>query len=526
MKIKWILLAFLGITLFTLSSCNKEEEYHADKPQPVRFTSSVAGEEVSSTRAIGSSWSVNDAIGIYMKKTGSELNAVNILNDASNIQYITPAGNQNFSPANGTPGIFFPNSENVDFIAYYPYQTQIDDYIYKVDISNQESLEKIDLLYSSNAVNQGKTSDRINMSFSHQLAKLQFNVTTNNMVSTLNGLIVTISGADTKADFNLTTGQLAVNSDSKQTFTAHTTVTGSTAKSEAIILPTDGGTPIKVTFTLPGGSTFEHTFAEDKKFEKGQNYKYDIVLKNSGGDIEENWGYFETPLKTSIENTVFVLHHLPSRKGRNYSMLYDTKYRMAYWVAYPLHSYYMGSQSRTDAWQYDPSLLTSVQPYLKNSFSAANTDRGHQIPSADRNYNRAENETTFYYSNMTAQHSRMNQTVWANLEGQVRSWTNLCDTMYVVTGAVITTKTDKQIDYVVDNNSQQVARPKYYYKALVQKRGTNYYALGFKIDNSYPSSSNYNDYRVTVKQLEEDTGFTFFMGLGDDVKATIDTTKW
>lgn len=526
MKIKRILLTSLGFTLFILSSCNKEEEYQIDEPQPVKFVSSVAGEEVNSTRAIGNSWSVNDAIGIYMKKTGSELNAGNILNNASNIQYITPTGNQNFNPPNGTPGIYFPGNENVDFIAYYPYQTHIDNYIYKVDISNQESLEKIDLLYSNNAVNQGKTSDQVSMSFSHQLAKLQFDVTTNNMVSILNGLTVTVSGVNTKADFNLATGQLTVNADSKQTFIAHTTVSGSTARSEAIILPTDGGIAMKVTFTLPGGSKFEHTFAADKKFEKGQNYTYQIVLNGSGGEIKENYGYFETPIKTSIENTVFVLHQLPSRKGRNYSMLYDTKNRMAYWVAYPLHAYYMGSQSRTDAWQYDPKINNSFQPLLSSGWGINNTDRGHQIPSADRNYNYAENATTFYYSNMTAQHSRLNQNAWANLESKIRNWTSNCDTMYVVTGAMITTKTDKQIEYVKDNAGDNIARPKYYYKALAQKIGDKYYTLAFKMDNKQPDNNDYNIYRLTVAALEEETGFTFFKGLGDDVKGTINTTIW
>lgn len=126
---------------------------------------------------------------------------------------------------------------------------------------------------------------------------------------------------------------------------------------------------------------------------------------------------------------------------------------------------------------------------------------------------------------MTAQHSRLNQTIWANLEAQIRTWTQRCDTMYVVTGAMITTHTNKQIEYVTDNNGAHVARPKYYFKALAQKRGSEYYTIAYKMNNELPSSG-YDSYRLTVKELEEETGFTFFPAVSKQAKETIETSKW
>src|SRR5690606_22345245 len=142
-------------------------------------------------------------------------------------------------------------------------------------------------------------------------------------------------------------------------------------------------------------------------------------------------------------------------------------------------------------------------------------DRGHQIPSADRTKNYAENSTTFYYTNMTAQTSSLNQGVWARLENQIRSWTRNSgvDTMYVVTGAGIRDG-NAPIEYVKDNGNKDVAKPKYYYKALAVKRGKEYYTIGFFMENKVtPASAHFNSYRMTVAELEKRTGHRFFPGL-------------
>lgn len=97
---------------------------------------------------------------------------------------------------------------------------------------------------------------------------------------------------------------------------------------------------------------------------------------------------------------------------RNYSMLYDTQYKVAYWVAYPLSNDYLGSQDRTDKWAYDPAFLSNLQANLESGYpnnASLQIDRGHQLPSGDRTYNRAENESTFYYTNMTPQNRSLNQ---------------------------------------------------------------------------------------------------------------------
>lgn len=127
---------------------------------------------------------------------------------------------------------------------------------------------------------------------------------------------------------------------------------------------------------------------------------------------------------------------------------------------------------------------------------------------------------------MTAQNSSLNQGMWASLEEKVRTWTAQCDTLYVVTGAMITTKTDMTIEYVKDNSQKNIAKPKYFYKALAKRFGNTYYTLAFKMNNVKPSDTNYNNYRLSVSDLEKETGFKFFPGINEANKNQIVESQW
>ena len=237
--------------------------------------------------------------------------------------------------------------------------------------------------------------------------------------------------------------------------------------------------------------------------------------------------YMELPELSHIENTIFITHYLPEQDKsgiRNYSILYDTIQKISYWVAYPLHEIYLGNSDRSEAWNYDPLVARHLQPKAQRGITGF--DRGHQLPSADRTYSIAGNATTFYFTNMTAQNASLNQGVWATLENRIRTWVARCDTLYVVTGAMITTANDNEIQYAIDNDGRNMAIPKYYYKAVAQKRGDNYYTIAYKFENTAPVNRNIDAYQMTVKELEEKTGFVFFPTLPKDAKDSVVEEYW
>lgn len=515
------------ITFFSIffASCEKKEDVPAghDNP-PIQFAAEITG---SATRMTNASWEAGDRIGIFMKAAGEALSASSIIDGMSNREYVTQAGNI-FVPVSESQAIRFPqNGAGVDFIAYYPYTGNLSGFMYDVDVSDQSNPAKIDLLYSENMAGANPDNPHNTLRFSRRLTKIILNIYTSDNVSSLSGLEVTLTGAPTLARLNLADGELETGSGSVADILLHTTVTSNTAQAEAILIPDEGGAGRMVTFRLEGMGTFEWEIPQADKLERGKKYTYTITLNAEGIDVGTH-GWVETPLMSSTlpDNMVYISHAMPGDESvRNYAMLYDKENKLAHWVAYPMHVYYLGNSGRTDAWAYDPKINTNFQPLLSSGFGINGIDRGHQIPSGDRTRDKPTNRTTFYYSNMTAQNGTLNQGQWQLLENKIRDWTRLCDTLYVVTGAAITSATDNTVEYVQDNSNRNVAKPKYYYKALAQLVDGNYYTIAFKMDNAAPSGG-YNSYRLTVKELEEATGFTFFPSIPINNKNEIIPARW
>ena len=234
-------------------------------------------------------------------------------------------------------------------------------------------------------------------------------------------------------------------------------------------------------------------------------------------------GWMELPAVEDEEGRAFIYHTagVDGQQKRNYSMLYDAAGRIALWVAYPLCGDYIGS-GRTDAWGYDPKIPDEYEPLLNHGWPERGFDRGHQIPSGSRNANTAMNRQTFYYTNMTAQVSRFNQGLWANLENRVRGFVSVCDTLYVVTGPIFDSGEPER--WTEDNAGNPVAVPDGYFKAVLSYSVSSsaYYSVAFVYDNEEYSRSNPTASDMcSVSEVEAITGFTFFNNLPQSVARSV-----
>jgi len=221
-------------------------------------------------------------------------------------------------------------------------------------------------------------------------------------------------------------------------------------------------------------------------------------------------------LPAQLSGYTFYSHSFKyqSKIYRNYSFVYDDASRLALWVAYPLCSFYSAKKtSRTDEWGFDPDVPSTVQPDLSRSYSGY-YDRGHQLPSADRLVCYEANAQTFYYTNMTPQMSSFNQGVWGNLEGNVRSWAEKSDTLYVVTGCVMSGSTASTTDAV----GNKCPIPAAYFKAVLRysKSSTigwgGYIAAGLYFKHT-ATSSIAKDNIKSITELEKLLGYKLFVNL-------------
>ena len=209
-------------------------------------------------------------------------------------------------------------------------------------------------------------------------------------------------------------------------------------------------------------------------------------------------------------------------KHTGYTLSYNEEYEQPSWVAYELtRDEVLGDQARKDDFRADPAVKTgSATPadYKKSGY-----DRGHLAPAADFKWSPEAMNDTFFMSNMSPQTGDFNRGIWADLEAMVRVNAFLSDSLYVVTGPVLTDGPYKTI------GENEVAVPNYYYKVLLDYTEPEVKAIGFILPNE-KGKKKMPSYAVSIDKVEEVTGIDFFPLLPDDVEdvleAEFDTNLW
>ena len=245
-------------------------------------------------------------------------------------------------------------------------------------------------------------------------------------------------------------------------------------------------------------------------------------------------GIVELPALRNGVNDVFVTHYttFKGQKVTSFSMEYDKSKKHSRWIAFRFDNQSKQQNvSRSDEpFDADPAIGSQYQR-VQADFGKQGYDRGHLCASADRLYSREVNEQTFYYTNMSPQRNKFNTGIWLTLEGQVQSWGRSCtssDTLYVVKGGTID-KEDQIRGYISNDLSKPI--PKYYYMALLFKKGDSFKAIAFWMEHTdTPKSTKLVDYALSIDELEEKTGIDFFPSLNDNLEnaleATYSTKAW
>ena len=130
--------------------------------------------------------------------------------------------------------------------------------------------------------------------------------------------------------------------------------------------------------------------------------------------------------------------------------------------------------SRSDNFRADPEVRTgsaSDADYRRSGY-----DRGHLAPAADMGWSSQTMSESFYYSNMSPQVPEFNRGIWKRLEEQVRNWAVELDTIYVVTGPVLSGNMS-----AIGLN--KVTVPNYYYKAVLYLHDNDSRMIGFIMPN-------------------------------------------
>jgi len=198
-----------------------------------------------------------------------------------------------------------------------------------------------------------------------------------------------------------------------------------------------------------------------------------------------------------------------------YSFLYNETCEQPQWVAYELTSEETKMVStRTDKFMVDPAVKTGTAN--GKDYSGSGYDKGHMAPAADMGWSSTAMAESFYYSNMSPQVPGFNRGIWKRLEELVRTWAVENESVYVVTGPVLT----EGLPTIGEN---KVSVPRYYYKVILDYTEPELKGIGFILPNS-SSTRPLQDYAVTIDSVERFTGIDFFPELPDPQQRLIEGT--
>lgn len=265
-------LLFIAIILLFAASCKKNVDASLDQ-HGIAFTSSIEG---ITTRASGTTWDADDAIGVFAKNSsGATVDA--------NKKYTT-TGNGNFT-ATGADAINYPaDGSSLSFSAYYPYNAAATNTL-DVNVAMQASPAAIDLMYASNTTGYNKNSSTTpNLNFTHQLSKVELIIKPGTGVASLAGVTADFQDFNTQASFNLGTGILSAGS-TPATIAAHMQTSGADPLATALMLPVADAGGKTVLFKLPSGDSYVLTLPAGTKFESGKKYTYTVSLQGPANTV-------------------------------------------------------------------------------------------------------------------------------------------------------------------------------------------------------------------------------------------------
>ena len=249
-----------AVTLLALSlaACNNEEiTPNPDTRVALQVTNGIQ------TRAYNTTWEAGDDIGIFGFTQGDASTEA-----YSNVRYVTTGGDGAFTPDGTT--IYLPtDGSSLDFVAYYPHATDLENGIYTVDVEDQSDQSTIDLMAAGT-----QTADQPGDGMA---------------LSELTGMKVQLTNQQLKATFDVTQpdGEVVVGTNTPATLTLNTDADGTS--SEGIVLPSANFDGMTIHLELSDeGSFFNWDLNNSQnadKFEAGKKYVYDITVNKTRLDV-------------------------------------------------------------------------------------------------------------------------------------------------------------------------------------------------------------------------------------------------
>jgi endonuclease G len=191
------------------------------------------------------------------------------------------------------------------------------------------------------------------------------------------------------------------------------------------------------------------------------------------------------------------------------------------WVSWHLDSTWLGSAPRQNDFRADTSLPAGWYQVQNTDYTGSGFDRGHHTPSADRTNSVESNSATFLMTNMMPQAPDNNQGPWEQLESYSRTLVSGGNELYIIAGGFGTGGSGSNGGTTNTVANGHVTVPNVTWKVIivlpaasgndVARVNNSTRVIAIIMPNTQGIRNNtWQQYRVSVDQVEALTGFDFF----------------
>lgn len=233
------------------------------------------------------------------------------------------------------------------------------------------------------------------------------------------------------------------------------------------------------------------------------------------------------------ESEILIRNYLIQRP--QYALAYDGERGIPTWVSWNLTQSWLGSVSRSDDFLVDFLIPNSITRTSSQDYTGSGFDRGHNCPSADRTLTRRDNEATFYMSNIIPQAPEHNQNMWREMEQYTRDLVrDENKEVYIIMGNYGEGGEGRFGKAKRIGDEKQVAVPANIWKVLVvlEEEGDNdvlrvgentrIVAVLTPNINDQDKLKEWHEYRVSVDEIERETGLDLLSELTPDLQAILE----
>jgi len=202
--------------------------------------------------------------------------------------------------------------------------------------------------------------------------------------------------------------------------------------------------------------------------------------------------------------------------NRFFTVGYSYYFRQAKWT---LEIVNPGTENLTDVERMDNFRTDFRVPKCfradLSDYTGSGFDRGHLVPSANKNDLQIQNSETFLLSNMSPQAPAFNRDIWRKLETKVRNLDNKSSILetYVATGPIFDFSHKIEMIGKNDNNGISIPVPSHFFKCiLTEGKNGKLKMWAFEMQNSHLDKE-IKHYRVTTSYIEQRAGILLWANL-------------